>query len=287
MKLDTSSYYPKSPLDDDDTEDWLHPGEKDEESETVGVKITEEVTDVISNEKIGNTSQSDTVEEVERNDDSNFLQDDGKPESAFSKVINVICTILSWVLVPLMMPLYGLLLVFNLSILHFMAPASKWAFILVTIGITIVLPGVLIYLLKRIGLIKDIGLNGRKERLIPYIISIVSMGGLGWFMMTKGAPMWLVMFFIAGGVAGVVNTIVNFWWKISAHSAGIAGIVALIIRISSEGYSLPQTQTWLVISIIAAGLLGSARIWQGRHTLGQVLCGYLVGFTSVLLMTLI
>lgn len=279
MKLDTSSYYPKSPLDDDDSEEWISGEDKQDiqdgsivpesVADSVDVKITESV--VIPDSEV----------------DSQFLVDDGTPESPANNVIDKLCTLLSWVFVPLLMPLYGLLLAFNLSILSFMPTGAKWTYAIITVGITVILPMLLIFLLKKVGLVHDIGLNGRKERFLPYLISILSMGGLGWFMWTKGAPMWLVMFYMGGAVAGAVNTIVNFKWKISAHAAGIAGVVALLIRIVSTGFPLPSAQGWLIASIVVSGLLGSARIWQGRHTMWQVLAGYAVGFTSVILMTLI
>ena len=53
------------------------------------------------------------------------------------------------------------------------------------------------------------------------------------------APMWLTMFFAGGAVAGIVELIVNHWWKISVHAAGVAGIVALLVRIMHDGYPAP------------------------------------------------
>lgn len=279
MKLDTSSYYPKSPLDDDDSEEWISGEDKPEiQDVSIDAERPSEVIDV---------QVPETVVIADSEVDSQFLVDDGTPESPTNNVIDKCCTLLSWVFVPLLMPLYGLLLAFNLSILTFMPISAKWTYALITVGITVILPMLLIFMLKKAGVVHDIGLNGRKERFLPYLISILSMGGLGWFMWTKGAPMWLVMFYGGGAVAGAVNTIVNFRWKISAHAAGIAGVVALLIRIISTGFPLPSIQGWLIASIVVSGLLGSARIWQGRHTMWQVLAGYVVGFTSVILMTLI
>ncbi|MDE6804392.1 MAG: hypothetical protein K2J29_07160, partial [Muribaculaceae bacterium] len=133
----------------------------------------------------------------------------------------------------------------------------------------------------------DIGLNGRKERLLPYIITILCLGATAWFMSLKGAPLWMSMFFIGGAVAGIINFAVNFYWKISAHSAGIAGIVAMLIRIMRDGFPEPSTFSWLIAVILLSGLLGAARVWLGRHTAGQVLAGYAVGFCSVFFITLI
>lgn len=267
MKLDTSSYYPPSPLDENPEE------EEREIQEEVVLKVSEITKDSVSSE--------DTIEsEISHHEYS-------QPPADTEKILDGISTFLSWALVPLLMPVYGVLLAFNLSILNFTPFSVKSIFTIITIAFTMVIPALLVFLLKRMGIVQDIGLNGRKERLIPYIISIVSMAGTGVFMWYKGVPMWLVMFFGGGAVAAVINLIINFRWKISAHSAGIAGVVALLIRIMRDGFPMENTFIWLIISIIAAGLLGSSRVWLGRHTVWQVIAGYIVGFTSVILMTLI
>lgn len=266
MKLDTSSYYPDSYLDDDD--------DKDEAA------TPQEESEVVEREKkVENTEPVDNGYENE--------PDRSQPPTSLEKFANGVATLISWVLVPLLMPVYGVLLAFNTTILSFTPSHVKLNFVIITLAFTLVLPSLLVMLLKRIGVVKDIGLNSRKERLIPYIITFVSMAGTGVFMYFKVAPMWLVMFFGGGAVAGIVNLIVNFWWKISAHAAGIAGVVALMIRIVRDGYPLDNAFGWLIACTILAGLMGSARVWLGRHTVWQVLAGYTVGFTSVLLMTLI
>lgn len=98
------------------------------------------------------------------------------------------------------MPVYGVLLAFNLSILDFTPYSVKLVFTLVTLAFTVAVPALLVLLLKRMGLVTDVGLNGRKERVIPYIISILCLAAAGVFMWYKGAPMWLVMFFGGGAV---------------------------------------------------------------------------------------
>lgn len=267
MKLDTSTYYPKSPLDEDSEEDSVKKKIKCE------VGVEQDVTDSGSTEV--------------RNPDSREVDTEEFPQTAGERLLDGISTFLSWVLVPLLMPVYGVLFAFNLSILNFTPVSVKTTFTLITAAFTLAIPMLLVLLLKRMGVVQDIGLNGRKERLIPYIISILSLAGTGFFMWYKGAPMWLVMFFGGGAAAAMVNLLINFRWKISAHAAGIAGVVALLIRIIRTGFPMENTFMWLIIMIGLSGLLGSARVWLGRHTVWQVIAGYVVGFTAVILMTLI
>ena len=201
--------------------------------------------------------------------------------------IDRLATLLSWVLVPLMMPLYGILMLFSLSQLAAATIGVKAIVSLVIIGINVVLPMMLVCLLKLFGLVKDIGLNNRKERLLPYAITVLAFCGAGWYMASNGAPSWTVMFFLGGAAAAAVNAIVNFWWKISAHAAGIAGVVALMVRIRMEWMPSDGILAWTVVWVLLAGILGSARVWLGRHTVGQVMAGYAVGFLSVYLLTMI
>ena len=188
---------------------------------------------------------------------------------------------LSWALVPMMMPVYGILLCFGLTILAYTGFGTRLAFTAITFAFNVAIPAIIILLLKKFGLIRDVGLNDREERFVPYVVSILCLIGTAVFMGYKGAPQWLVMFFMGGAAAGIVEVIINHWWKISVHAAGIAGIVALLLHLMQFEYTSPRALLWLLISIGAAGLLGSARIWLHRHTLWQVLAGYAVGFCSV------
>ena len=261
MKIDTSSYYPKSLLEDD--------------SEDEGITI-------------GNDKElipSETPKENKRQDEKEESDPD-LPPTEMEHLADRLSTFLSWIMVPLLMPVYGIILAFNCSILDFTPLRTKLVFTAIAVGINVALPVLLMMLLKRVGLISDMGLNGRKERLIPYVITVLCMGVTGFFMGMRGAPVWLEMFFYGGAVAAFVNMGVNFCWKISAHAAGIAGVVALMVRIISVGYPQKSAFLWLIISILLAGFLGSSRLWLGRHTVWQVLAGYAVGFLSVLLLTL-
>ena len=208
-------------------------------------------------------------------------------DTLLERIITRCANVISWVFVPLLMPVYGIILIFSLSFLSFAPFHTKLVFTLIVFGANFIVPMLLVLLLKKMGIIEDIGLNGRKERLIPYVITIVCLLGTGIFLYAKMAPLWVAMFYAGGALAGLINLIVNFRWKISAHAAGIAGIVAMLIQITKEGPTIGSMTWWIVGSIIVAGLLGSARIWLGRHTLMQVLAGTAVGFLSVWTLSLI
>lgn len=275
MKIDTSSYYPQSPLGDDDDNiieehrDFL-PGSRPPREDSAEDPAEREII-------------SKPEEKSAKSDDT----DPDLPPTDTEVVADGISTFLSWALVPLLMPVYGILLAFHLSILHFAPMQTKVVLTAIVAGLNVLIPAMIVYLLKCFGFVKDIGLNGQKERLIPYIITILCMGGTSLYLFTKSAPSWLVMFYAGGVAGGLINMLVNFRWKISAHSAGIAGVVALLIRIMHSSVPQPGVVVWLMVAIGLSGLLGSARVWLGRHTVWQVLAGYVVGFCSVFFLTMI
>ena len=268
MPIDTSSYYPEVNDPDGNNGDSLN----NRHSSLFGDKPKEEIIEVVLEEENNRQPGEPRYEEPQ-----------AQPEG-WEKPLTLFCNFLSWVLVPLLMPVFGTIFIFRLSILDVVPSGLQTAFIFIILGLNFVLPVLLVLLLKFLGLVDDIGLNGQKERLIPYMITVLCMGGSAWFMATRGAPIWVCMFFAGGAAAGLINLLINLKWKISAHAAGIAGVIALLIRLQKDVAAEPQLFVWLLITVGAAGLLGSARVWLQRHTVWQVLAGYVVGFCSVFFM---
>ena len=64
-------------------------------------------------------------------------------------------------------------------------------------------------------------------------------------------------------------------WKLSEHMAGMGGIIGGLVSFSALFSYNPVV--WLCLFILIAGILGSARIVLGHHTLGEVLSGFVVG----------
>lgn len=280
MSIDTSSYYPEVPSPDGKDNFSLN-------NRKGGLFGTEPEPTPDSSGDPDEEQPSPSPESGQQPAPSSKYKSKDDDSSVWDKVADGVSHFLSWALVPLLMPVYGLMFAFGLSILDVAPLGMRIRFTLVAAAICVLVPIILILLLKKMGLIEDVGLNQQKERLIPYIITLVCFGGTAWFMAAKGAPLWLSLFFAGGALATLICTIVNFWWKISAHAAGIAGVVALLIRIEKDASAEPELFFWLILTIALTGLLGSARVWLGRHTVWQVLAGYVVGFCCVFFLTMI
>ncbi|HBN63607.1 MULTISPECIES: phosphatase PAP2 family protein [Duncaniella] len=198
-----------------------------------------------------------------------------------------ISEILSAVFSPLLVPTYGMVLAAFLTILRMLPSNLLWTAIGITFVITCLVPVSAIVALYRSGVIKDPALNNRTERFIPYGVVVLCYLGCGFFFYKASAPFWLPMFFAGGALATVISTVVNCWWKISAHAAAMGGLVALVFRIVASHYALFNMNVWLSGVIIVAGLVMTARVYLSRHTLWQVLAGCANGFLCVYLMSMI
>lgn len=196
-----------------------------------------------------------------------------------------IARILSTVFHPLLIPLYGMLLVVFFSYMSFF-PWNLKGFILGMVALfTLLIPMLSIWLLKVMKLIGDVSLNNRADRKLPYLISLISYLFCGILLYKIGVPLWLVGF-IAGGIASlIIAAFITIWWKISAHMTAMAGLTGCALFLSQAFSMLPF---WILIALILlTGLLGSSRILLNRHTFGQVLAGTANGFICVYLTMLL
>jgi membrane-associated phospholipid phosphatase len=70
-------------------------------------------------------------------------------------------------------------------------------------------------------------------------------------------------------------TIINFWWKISIHSAGMGALTVLVLVLSVK---MQTPLTWfMIVMILSTGLVMSSRLWLNSHSPGEVWSGFLLG----------
>jgi len=191
--------------------------------------------------------------------------------------------LVSWLCVPLIVPVYGVILIFTLSLLKYLPWQTRLAYMMITFAINCVLPIISFAMMKHFGIISDIGLNKRRERTVPYIVTIMCMSATGLILWTKHAPVWVPMFFFGGVIAGLIQLCINKHWKISAHMAAMAGLVSMLVRMDKVGFPQYDLTWWIAGTILLTGLLGTCRVYLRRHTLLQVLAGATVGYTCVYL----
>lgn len=200
---------------------------------------------------------------------------------AFNKFIAAVADVLSTALSPMLMPTYGVFIVFWVSVLCLLPYGVRVSVLLMCMGITCILPLIFLSVLRHFKLVKDLHVNIREQRLLPYLFASLCCVVAAYYLFYRHSPQWFIMFMVGSAVTVLMLALINLKWKISAHMAGIGGVVALIYQIHVQGLSAFDLLWLLCLSVIVAGLLGSSRMVLRRHDVWQVLAGAVLGFLCV------
>ena len=195
-----------------------------------------------------------------------------------------ISRLLSVVFTPLLVPTYAMTITLFWSILFIVAINTRLGVIAMTVSITCLLPLLAIILLYKLKVVSEPGLNKRGERWLPYLISIFVYLGFALYLYKIHSPVWLVAFPCGASLAVAISILVNLKWKISAHGTAMGGLVGLIFSLLYyQLFITPDAIYILYGAIVMAGLVGTARVILGCHTVAQVIAGTLNGFLCVVL----
>ena len=186
--------------------------------------------------------------------------------------------LLSVVFHPLVMPVLGILILFySGTYLSFLPLEIKHMILLVVVTGMFLLPVSLVpfYLYRK--LISNIEFSNRHERFIPLLVTTV-LYYLTYFILKRIPVSGLILgMVLSSAVALFMLMLINFWYPISLHAAGIAGLFGFLLAITLR-YGL-LTPVFLYISAVLAGVIGTVRLKQGAHKPSDIYIGYLSGFT--------
>ncbi len=98
------------------------------------------------------------------------------------------------------------------------------------------------------------------------------------------SAIFLRKFMIAAACCEVMCLVVSLYWKISLHLTAMGAVVALLVVMNIAGVG--DMMVPLMIAILCAGALASARLYLGCHNGQQVLAGFCGGFAVAALAVL-
>jgi len=148
--------------------------------------------------------------------------------------------------------------------------------------------------MKLVGFVDSIEVKERKERVMPLVITGVFYLWLYVnIRQNSTVPSAFSIFVLGATIALFVAFFINNFTKISLHTVGMGGLVAMIFFILSYfsydvfyfavgplgSYSI-SVDLIFFLSIIVAGLVGSSRLHLNAHRKQDVYMGYLVGFLA-------
>lgn len=190
----------------------------------------------------------------------------------------ILANMFSYLFQPLLVPVYGFfLLAFDPHFIPYV-PLLKVRFLLLSMLILVVIPVAWYWLLRRLEIITTPQADRRGERFWAYLVTMVAYVVVWLLARHMRVETDYAFLFLAGGVALLILTVVNFFWKMSAHALGMGAMVGGILTVSLlKGCNPVGLYSTF---ILLGGLVGAARMELGAHTFRQVAAGYLTGLLS-------
>lgn len=199
-----------------------------------------------------------------------------------SQALRVIAKVVSYILHPMFMPVIMCLMLYYISPVSFVGYKTQdIPLIFIRIGLaTIFFPGLVVVLLKAVGFADSIQLRTRKERLIPLLASMIFYWWVSHVFKNQDAPE-ILQVLLRGAYYGIILLFMcSIFFKVSMHTVaagGMLGFITVLILTSPVNMSIP-----LMVAIVIAGIIGSARLILGAHTRFEVWIGYIVGIIAMM-----
>ena len=197
-----------------------------------------------------------------------------------NKLLDKLAKIVAIVCHPLLMPVYGMAVIFSAPTLFGYLPFNvKKLLLLIILVNNILLPLFLLPFFMQRKIITSWTISERKERNIPLIITTVLYCITSYIVFRFPVPFFLKSFIFATAFLSLIVTVINFRWKISLHAVGAGALIGLVLLLS---FKMLTPLEWYLISVVIVGaLVLSSRLKLNLHSPGQVWFGLLTGFAGL------
>lgn len=190
----------------------------------------------------------------------------------------LLAQIISTVLHPFFMGVYGVALLFFYSDFNFIFSGQFIRFMAPVIFLSCVVPASSIYFLKKAGLIQNYDLSERNGKFIPYLVTFFAYCLLIYYFYTAKLFIWFLAVLAVPLLLTVIAAAINIYWSISVHMMGIGGLIGTTLSVCYNIKGLNPFVLFIILFILA-GCLGVSRLILKRSTPAQIYIGFLVGLT--------
>jgi hypothetical protein len=197
------------------------------------------------------------------------------------KGLRLIAKVVSYVFHPLFIPLYISAYLIYIHPYLFAAYDEKQKFLrlLSVFLITAFFPAITVFLLWRLQFAESIYLRTQKERIIPFVASIIYFFWAFWVAKNlEGTPPPMVFFFLGTFLSTSAGLMANNYFKISLHGLGVGGAMAFMILLATV--TTEPMGSVISITTLITGLVCTSRLIVSDHTPGEVYWGLIIGGIS-------
>lgn len=221
------------------------------------------------------------MEEQKENMDKMVEAAEPQPQMLTTRIEERVSKVVSWVFNPFSIPFLAFLILLLFSYLRMLPITYKLIILGIVYTFTILTPSMAIYVYCRLNKLSMKDLTLRHHRYAPFLLTILSYVCCLLLMRKMNIPWYMSGIILAALLMQVICICLNLVWKLSEHMAGAGAIVGGLVAFSAlYGYN---PIWWLCLFILIAGILGSARISLGHHTVDEVIGGFAIGMLCTLL----
>lgn len=200
--------------------------------------------------------------------------------------MQVFAQIISYVLHPVLMPVYGmgiLIMGYDEVSQYSQTNPMKLMYLVASIsGLAIMMS----LILKNLNYVSSLDTLDPTERVYLYGVGLFCFG-IVYVMLMRNDDIReifhpaLFKAYFGAVIAMAICLVVTFFYRISAHMVGIAGVLGMCYAVGNQSfYSNPLL---LVGIMVIAGVIGTARMIREAHDMKQIVLGFAVGFLSTYL----
>ena len=186
---------------------------------------------------------------------------------------------LSLLLHPVWMPTLALIIAFSIDphLTFAFSYKGQWVIIGMVFIMTALFPVSSMFMLWRSGVVSELAMPRRSERIVPYILTLIYFC-MAYYLLrrTPNHPFTLALF--SGIILSLTaDLLITLRWKVSIHMTGIGGIIGMVLGLMLiHGARAP----FLPLLLVLAGALGTARLLVSDHTPAQIYVGAVIGLAG-------
>ena len=184
--------------------------------------------------------------------------------------------VISLVFHPLLIPTIGFLVLMNSGFYFSLISAEAKIIVFIVVFLSTFLTPLISLILMNISSRFQLSMDKSTDRVVPLLFSAIFYY-VGYFFLGRFSvyPVYRI-FLIASIFIIIVLMLISMKWKISAHMAGIGGLLGALIALSLR---LEINNSSLIAVLVGiAGLVGTSRMILGKHNSLQIYAGFFLGF---------
>ena len=144
-----------------------------------------------------------------------------------------------------------------------------------------IIPLIIVFVRYLLGFSESIMLKQADERHTPYLVSACCYLATFYLCDKIAAPAGIQAFLLASASTVVAVSVINFFFKISAHTTSLGSLCGLFVVLSF--HQNLDLRFLIGAVILVSGIVASTRLTLGAHTIKEIYTGFALGTTIMLL----